>query len=231
VSEHFWLGFDRYLYLPVLMLSVPGARLWALVAERWPWRRSLLVVVAGAALLLSSASKFLTATHYESQEAFVASMARYRPEDPTASMFHLKALSGAEGDAVGEYLKATPFPDDAPALLVYMRSSYEFQANQVEEGVRRMNGALERDADNLYLRVLSLDVLFRARRFEDALALSAELLQNPVVCEHVTESLQEWRALPGFLPEGLWSELDRLIQGSVCAAVLREKARVYEEAK
>jgi hypothetical protein len=83
VSEHFWLGFDRYLYLPVLMLSVPGARLWALVAERWPWRRSLLVVVAGVALLLSSASKFLTATHYNSQEAFVASMARYRPEDPT----------------------------------------------------------------------------------------------------------------------------------------------------
>lgn len=108
VSSSFWCGFDRYLYMPLLLVALAlvetplGAKLSALGP------RTLTIATAVLALVLVVGT-FFTARHYQSQAAFMASMIQLRPDDPSGYLFGAAWLAGAgQQDAAARMLESVP---------------------------------------------------------------------------------------------------------------------------
>ena len=80
VADHFWLGFDRFLYAPLVALVVTAAESWETAPSALP-RPAAFGLVVGVVVLAGIAH--LSARAYSSQEAFVAALMRDRPNDPS----------------------------------------------------------------------------------------------------------------------------------------------------
>ena len=99
VSRSFWMGFDRYLYMPsVLFVLAAGPYVLKLVVAASTTRRARAFAVAGAALLVALAlqTKRASAT-YSSQAAHDAALVEDHPLDPTVH-YYLARAAGRSGD-------------------------------------------------------------------------------------------------------------------------------------
>jgi hypothetical protein len=178
VRHGLWNGFDRYMYMPLILLSLGVAssglaERYVVVAER-PRR---IVALAGACLL--GATSFATSTGYASQTAFINSMVGMRPEDPTGY------LSGAAqmwnvGDAKGasELLAKIRQQTLPPALALQLASVFRKMGREPEE--LSIIEQLERrgPSDPYTVHGLAAVHLYH-RHLEHAFALAAQLQSHP----------------------------------------------------
>jgi hypothetical protein len=82
VGTAFWCGFDRYLYMPAILVALGISVMLGSSSARYfehRWLRTAGVCVAMALALAT----FYTAKNYHSHPAFIASMMQLRPDDPS----------------------------------------------------------------------------------------------------------------------------------------------------
>ncbi len=110
VSRSFWMGFDRYLYMPSVLLLLAAAQVSLHGPREASERRRLVYRVLGVALLVVAAVGTREASGaYASQEAFDEALLRDHSDDPTIHYYFARAANRS-GDEAGlrERLSAMP---------------------------------------------------------------------------------------------------------------------------
>lgn len=191
VSEVFWLGFDRYLYMPAVLLVTACA---PELRATSPDRRVTLAGVALAALLgaLTAASGLAYASHAALADAILAR----RPEDPAGYLL-VAAIRARDGDPEGALELVSAVPADAltpasahqAASLLHRLRRPDLVAIVLEEAHRR-------DPDDPYLLFDLLGLRASQGRFDDALELAADLRARPGFCPAVRAQLAPWSSAP-----------------------------------
>lgn len=203
VGDSFWLGLDRYLYLPMI-LGCAAALPW-LSTRRWPaW------CVAPAALL--AVATFFTARGYASHEAFAQALHEARPDDPST---HLVAAHDAleRGDAARAraLLLELPDPTRVPSVaheaarLLLVLGEQRVAAVLVEKAA-----AAHPDSQNLRFDLFVLRG--SQRRWDDAAALAAGLADDPARRRALKDVIDGWLAA-GAVPPEARAALSRALEG------------------
>ncbi|MBW2548813.1 MAG: hypothetical protein JRE82_16630, partial [Deltaproteobacteria bacterium] len=119
VSRSFWMGFDRYLYMPSVLLLLAAAQVSLHGPREASERRRLAYRVLGVALLVVAAVGTREASRaYASQEAFDQALLRDHSDDPTIHYYFARAAnrSGDEADLRERLSAMPPLPWPRPII-------------------------------------------------------------------------------------------------------------------
>lgn len=178
VGDVFWLGFDRYLYLPGVLLAlgvIGGLRGGTGAAPR------ALAVVLAAVLGLCALGSWLTSTFYGSQNDFVYSIVEQRPDD--AAGWLLLALSLGQAGAIDDGVAAlTRVPQELPVPLAHLRARARLTLGDVDGAVADVEATLAAHPDSRSARMLALAMRVRQGRWDAALPLARQTVADPASC-------------------------------------------------
>ena len=185
VADSFWLGFDRYLYLPAILLF--AAALPWLRARRW-WAWCLLPPALLAVPL------YATARQYRSHRTFAAALVDARPKDPSGYL--IAALdSVARGDRAeaAAVMRELPEPTRIPAVAHHAARIYLSIGDQAAAATLVEKAAAEH-ADSPNLRFDLFGLRGAQHRWGEAAALARELSVDPARRRAVAEVIDGWLA-------------------------------------
>lgn len=137
VSRAFWFGFDRYLYMPMILAFLAVAPHLVAAVEAVPRRRTLWAGVAIALLLVAALGTRTSSLAYINQTTYEAAMVDDHPDDPTVIYYMaLAAKKSGQLQRAREWLSKMPKPpwpvaieDRATALASELQ---ELQVRDVE---------------------------------------------------------------------------------------------------
>jgi hypothetical protein len=118
VSRAFWLGFDRYLYMPLILVVLAISPHVVAAVEAVPRRRRLWVGVAGALVLLAALATRTSSLAYVNQTTFEAAITDDHPEDPTM-VYYMASVATKSGsiEAGRRWLSRIPDPPWPVAIV------------------------------------------------------------------------------------------------------------------
>jgi hypothetical protein len=213
VADYFWLGLDRYVHLPFILLLMAAAplapRLQARLDGLGPAPRRWLGTACAALLGWFALSSWSTATSFASQTEFSRALITARPADPSGYLVGAASVDDAGRQAVITYLQAMSERDLSPAFV------HAVVLAQARYGLHRaVVVTLERAArnypDNAHVRFDLLELRGAQHRFHEGLELSDGLLRDARLCPVARAKLIEWdgeRALPDSVRERLRAQL------------------------
>lgn len=218
VRHLFWLGFDRYLYIPILLLAVACNSL----PLRDP-RPSRVSTTAAAALGLTvlAASSFFSARYYESQTAWLKSLITTRPDDPSGYLLSaLLFLDNKDTARAATILTATPrenLPPPHSHELVTLLQELGRDAEAVEVSLR----SYDRYPHVGLVLLDAFTARCTQRQFDDVLRIGHELARDhPHQCLAARDSLVEWRSRPA-VTAPLAQQIDAVLAQLQCSKVQR----------
>lgn len=218
VRQLVWLGFDRYLYLPLFLLCLACADL--RVARLSSGARRLALRASFACLPLLGAASFVSARAYASQSAWLASLVASRPDDPSgyimAAAWFLRRHDIARAR---EAVRRAPRSGLPPPL------SHDLAEQLLRVGLRDEALALVDDTLRAHPRaaIARFDGLIARTlqgRFDEAYALARSLATEPAMCAPARAWLAGWLTRSD-LPAGERPELERLLDELHCPEVRR----------
>jgi hypothetical protein len=120
VSRSFWMGFDRYLYMPAILLVLAAAPHALGAWQRAPERARRVIVLLCAIVLLFSAFQLHRASEaYADQRAYETALLADHPEDPTIHYYFARAADrSGDVDALRDRLAAMPSPSWPRPIIV-----------------------------------------------------------------------------------------------------------------
>lgn len=168
VADLFWLGFDRYLYMPAILVLLALAGLLANLPERHAPRARMLVGIVAVASALATT---LTATYYVSDRALGTAMVDDRPDDPTG-MLYLAGDLLAQGrrDAAAQAIDLAPV-SRVPAIE-HQRASRWLDLQRQDRARAVILAALADNPRDPFLASDALGLAVAEQRFDDVVALS-----------------------------------------------------------
>ncbi len=184
-----WLGLDRYLYMPLLLLLVAAAP-YAVRSAGALRRIGPLLPPLTAAVVLSVAAfdTFLASAAYRDQRSWLASLAIERPEDPSVIVFLAKEVGPPLATTLFERLPPPPWPSAiiAPGIALANAGGHGLLAQRLAEyGVREY-------PDNPLIVALALRQRYESGQHRAALELLPSLSRHSPVCNEVQKQLSLW---------------------------------------
>ncbi len=207
VADSFWMGFDRYLYLPTCLLALAAlvARATAASPETAPrLRQETKLWLASAALLAwLGVATYGTAQTFRSQHEFVWSIVKARPEDPTGYMLMAEDLvnEGRPTEA-GRALMLAPKKLEWPPAMAHQAARIYLQAGLREQAAALVEQAAQAFPGDVRTRFDLLLLRGAQHRFDEALELARPLLVDSRSRDAVRLTLRGWLA-SGEVPAGL----------------------------
>lgn len=186
-----WLGLDRYLYQPMLLLLAAAApyvvRGWNKLTEIMPRATALL---ATCVLLVAAGNTFLASRAYSDQRTWLASLAAERPEDPTVLVFLAGELGPGAASALLAQLPPPPWPSAmiVPAINLATASGRGELADRLAE-----YGAREYPANPLIV-ALAARRKYDAGEHQAALTMLSTLSPSTPICREMKRQLVFWAA-------------------------------------
>jgi hypothetical protein len=200
-----WLGLDRYLYLPLILLVFAAAphfvRAWSAAVRVRPLSMRL---TAAAVLAVAAGNTFVASRAYHDQRSWLATLAQERPEDPTVVIFLAKELGPPVTRELLASLPAPPWPSSMIGPAIALANSVgqtELARRVAEYGVRSYR-------DNPLIVALALRQRYESGQHQAALDLLPALSSRAPVCREVKKQLGLWAA------RGSLAERDRLTQAA-----------------
>ncbi len=141
VSRAFWFGFDRYLYMPLILVILAAAPHAVLGFEATP-RRTLWMVAAGVLVFLAALGTRTSSLAYIDQTTYEAAMIDDHPDDPTTVYYMaLAAKKGGQAERARTWLTQMPEPPWPVAIVERVGSlANEYPDDEV---CGRVHGQLE----------------------------------------------------------------------------------------
>jgi len=194
VSRAIWMGFDRYLYMPLMLVLLAAGPLSAAIAEVISERLLPIVRFAIVLVLIAlAASTNLASRPYRSHTAFYNAVIRARPRDVTARFSRVGCTLGdPRKDAIirRELRSMPPFPWPKIALLQVVECASAAGALDVALPVaEEMTRLGHHDS---VTRGFLMQGRYRQGRIDDALAIALSLRSDRRVCPEVRRQLQIW---------------------------------------
>ncbi len=119
VSRAFWLGFDRYLYMPMILAVMALPPYLVLATTRAPRLRVILGICGLALLTLATIRTHEASKAYANQGAYDLALIRDHDDDPTIHYyFALRAARRRNQRAVREHLSSMPSPPWPKPIIV-----------------------------------------------------------------------------------------------------------------
>jgi hypothetical protein len=126
ISRSFWMGFDRYLYMPSILVLLAVAPYVARAVSRRPGARTAFGALGVIALLVASFMTHAASSTYASQEAYDRALLIEHPDDPTIHYYFARAADRSGDEArLRERLSAMPPPPWPRPIIV---PTYELAA-------------------------------------------------------------------------------------------------------
>jgi len=187
VSDVFWLGFDRYLYMPMILIVTACAPELRAIAIR---RRAALGSASALAVLgvLTAASGLAYASH----EAMIEAMIARRREDPTGYL--LGASERAQhGDPAGAFALVERIQaDQLTGASAHQTASILHRLERPELVIMVVEEAHRREPDHPFVRLDLVALRGAQGRFDEALDLAERLREEPGFCDPVRAELEGW---------------------------------------
>ncbi len=220
VAGSFWLGFDRYLYLPGVLLAhlalsaLPGPAPTGSglrAAAGGPAGAALGAALASLALAGLAWASWQAALPYRSHDRFVAALAEARPADPSGWLL-AAARARQQGDTplAGELLAHLPTAPQPPALEHRMAQA-ELQLGRSAAAAQRVERAAARWPEHAGLRLDLLGLRVAQGRVADAAALLRALPPGSGHRAAAQALLAPWLE-PGALPPERQAALRRALE-------------------
>lgn len=136
VSRSFWMGFDRYLYMPGILLTLCGAPYLMRALFGWGRRgRTLTLGACAVFLALGAVQTSRASSAYADQEAYEAALRRDHADDPTIHYYFARAADRlGDQEALRARLAGMPPP---PWPNTIIAPTYELAAKAVDETTAR----------------------------------------------------------------------------------------------
>jgi len=201
VGDSFWLGFDRYLYLPGILLAAAAIPL--------PGRDRIFALATVVAVLGLGAATFVAARSYGSHSAFAASLLADRPDDPTGYIFVADdALVNRRPDVAAAVLGQIP-DVELPASVAHQTARLLLRAGKGAQAaalIEKTAAALPGDAN---LRFDLLTVRAAQRRWPEVIELARSIAGDPARRKAVADLVDGW-AREGQIPPDVRAALQGL---------------------
>lgn len=193
VSRAIWLGFDRYLYMPLLMLGLAAAPHIGRALARVPERLSGLVGIAHVLVLFAAAAgTYVGSSAYRSEASFRAALFDERPRDATVIVYMACLAnvqsSPAETHAWLRSLPSPPWPDAVVIPLVVCAE----RVGDPEILRRALEVGLRQAPDDPLIRAHGMRLRYRQGRIDEALALARTFEGDAALCPEVRRQLDLW---------------------------------------
>jgi len=202
VCDSFWLGFDRYLYLPAILCvaaALPltgGGRFWAVAT----------VLVA----LGLGVATFDAARAYRSHGDFAAAILADRPDEPTGYLL-------AADDAVdqGRVAQAAAYVDsvptwDLPAPVAHHAAGLLLRLGRGPEAAALVERTAQAAPSNENLQFDLLTVRAAQHRWPEVIQLARVLAADPARRRAIANAAHDW-AIAGQIPPHVAAELQALV--------------------
>jgi len=213
VSRMLWLGFDRYLYLPLLLASLAIAPAASFVPRP---RRDLVIGGAACAILLLAVSSFATSRAYASHRVWLKSLIDSRPDDPSGYLLTARFFLDVDDVArTRESLLRTPRQRLSPALAHELFTLFMLVGEaRVAVGVAEQ--AYRGDPRDAFTLLDALAARAMQGHFKDVERLADELAKNhPLQCRAALHMLDKWLRSPD-LSDTAKRELEQIIARVHC---------------
>jgi hypothetical protein len=197
VADENWLGFDRYLYVPAVLLGVTFVMSWPIrpdVSTR-SWR--IILPLATAAIL--AVPLRAQARIYHSHRSWIEAMTTFQPESPITRLHaaHLALANGDRNTAVA--LADVLASESLPPALRHAAADLEIRLGRWERAGVHIEAAS--DAAPHMPRVCFDLLVWRGveGRWDEALELAEGLVETASMCPAVQRLARSWieqRQLP-----------------------------------
>jgi hypothetical protein len=193
----FWLGFDRYLYLPAMMvlfaLLPPGEAGGKRLCKHVPRAAQY----AGAVALIGSfgLTNYLTASHYRDEAAFASGMALTRPADPIPYLLLSMRVVDRQPEVARRIMSDMPPPDRSP-IMVREALAIHARLGQWDEADTLVRRAFALRPGDPQARFNLMRASGYRGDFDDALDIAGQLVRLPHFCSAVRREMQTWECLP-----------------------------------
>lgn len=218
VADMLWLGFDRYLYMPMLLLTLAafdGAPMVDDFLATQARRARAFVALGGLYIALAAASLFVVSGYYVDGHVFAWSMAMERSNDPSGYIF-ASAVQASGGDDVRAkaLLDAAPLEHASSGILLAMLEPYR-RLGEHERFEVLAERAYAESPEGAFTRFELLQLRGAQQRFTEAAALAKAMLSDEKVCPVTRRLLEDWVGSGDLAPEAIPS-FRRLIAEAPC---------------
>jgi hypothetical protein len=218
VAGYFWLGFDRYLYLPLILLLAALAphapALQARIEARAAAARPALAVAAASLTAWFAYATWTTATFFAGNAAFAGALISARPADPSGYLIGAASVDASGRAAVAEYLRGL-VGRDLPPAFVHAVALQQSRFGLYAEVKQTLERAAARFPDDAQVHFDLLELRGAQHRFSEGLALSKALLNDAHFCPATQAKLREWAADTA-LPDEIRQQLRSQLAASPC---------------
>lgn len=199
VSQTMWLGFDRYLYMPWILVLLAAAPHVAKAVNAWSHRRVLRWAVAAALVLTATLGTSVASRFYEHQASYERSLLDDYPDDPTIH-FYLASIaqkSGQSSLALQRFqeMPAPPWPKPLimPAYVLAQKLSDD-RTRDVAIGY-----GLETYPGDPLLQAHGMRWHYASGRVDQAISIGKSFDAHDPLCPEVRRQLLIWgsQAKPG----------------------------------
>jgi hypothetical protein len=207
VRQMVWMGFDRYLYIPALLVALAAAD--GCCESRWPTRPAARwgVLVLGVPLVVAS---FLNASAYADHETWLKSLVLTRPEDPTGWIMTADYLLKERGAANARAtLENSPW-EGLPPAPAHDLAELWFKVGDVARARAIVDRALDRHPGSSQLWYSAMMLRAGSYDLDGALAAAEQLRDTSHECHAMQVRVRRWLAAPD-LPAGREGDLQRLL--------------------
>jgi hypothetical protein len=192
VSRSIWIGFDRYLYMPLILALIAAAPYVVAAVEARPQRRALWWATAGVLVLISALGTRTSSLAYVNQASYERAMVADHPDDPSI-VFYLALIAKKSGqlELARERLANIQEPPWPVAIVV---PTVVVAAELSDSRTRDMaiEYGLQTNVQDPMLRAYAMRWKYERGELEDALALAGSFGPEDTVCPEVRKQLEHW---------------------------------------
>jgi hypothetical protein len=189
VMNALWFGLDRYLYMPLLLLSCAAAP-YAVRLRDGAARdtRRLLPLVAAGVLAIAVVDTFVASRAYRDQAHWLESLASERPEDPTVVTFLALKLPPAGVHAFLQHFPPPPWPSSVIVPLIALAQG----SGDAALALRAAEYGLAHYPHDALLVAHAFRLRYLLGHKSEALALLPEIPRGSALCSEVRQQLGVW---------------------------------------
>jgi hypothetical protein len=192
VSQAIWLGFDRYLYMPSILLLLAGAPYLVAVVEALPGFRTILRVVAVALIVVAGLGTRAASLAYANQAAYERALVTQHRDDPTIFFYLAKMANETGHPAVARQTLANMPTPPWPPALVMPAFALASELGNVRTRDLAIEHGLEVRFDDPFVRAHGMRWKYQRGEVAEALALARSFGTEDALCPEVRRQLELW---------------------------------------
>ncbi|MFW2388814.1 MAG: hypothetical protein ACN4G0_10785 [Polyangiales bacterium] len=193
VTQRIWFGFDRYLYMPLILALLAAEPYVRRLVARLASRKGFVRLVAISVLLLAAFNTNMASRAYAGHVEFMQALLDERPEDPTVHVY-VTSMLHVMGDRenAAEQLRKIPAPPWPKAVIVpQTRFAADLGNAPLFEKTIAYGKTTYPNDPEVMLETMRWD--YQHRRLDDLIESAKSFPQdNAAACVDARDQIREW---------------------------------------